>query len=167
LTDVSACPDLETQPVQQQPFLANGMSFAREVRTLSIEMTGANESECAHLELVSGDQVYRIIRLRCHGSRAFMIEEASLPAALFPNLPELALRSHRLDEIAQAYRLPLGQAEERISVRGASPLAAEALDLAPGTKVLSLERVVRARDGRPAEWRRSECELNSVNFIAG
>ena len=94
-----------------------------------------------------------------------MIEEASLPAALFPLLVEQGLPSHRLVAIAQAYGMLLGKAEERISVGAPSPLAAEALNLAQGTQVLILDRVIRTYDGRPAEWRRGECMLNGMHYV--
>ena len=136
--------------------------MSSEVRTVDIALVEANGPECSRLRLVRGDHVYRIIRFRLHLSRAFMIEQASLPASLFPDLEEIALPSHRLVEIAQAYRVLLGSAEERISLEVASPMAIEALNLAPGTRVLSLDRVSWMRDGRPAEWRRAECAANNM-----
>ena len=129
-------------------------------------MAEASDSERARLQLITGDQVYRISRIRSHLGKAFMIEGASLPAALFPQLVERALQSHRLVEIAQAYSLLLGNAEERILIGTCSPLAAEALNLAPGTPVLVLDRVIRTRNGRPAEWRRAECVLDGMHYKA-
>ena len=146
--------------------LANGAAARAEASTLDIVMAEASDSECARLQLITGDQVYRISRIRSHLGRAFMIEGASLPAALFPQLVERALQSHRLVEIAQAYSLLLGNAEERIVVGTCSPLAAEALNLAPGTPVLILDRVIKTRNGRPAEWRRAECVLDGMHYKA-
>jgi DNA-binding GntR family transcriptional regulator len=93
-----------------------------------------------------------------------MFEQASLPAALFPGLVERALSLHRVVQMAHAYHLLLGDAEERISVEAPSQLAAEALGLAPGTQVLSLDRVISTRDGQPAEWRRAECVLRNMHY---
>ena len=146
--------------------LANGAAAPTDASTLDIVMAEASDSECARLQLITGDQVYRISRIRSHLGRAFMIEGASLPAALFPQLVERALQSHRLVEIAQAYSLLLGNAEERILIGTCSPLAAEALNLAPGTPVLILDRVIKTRNGRPAEWRRAECVLNGMHYKA-
>ena len=96
-----------------------------------IALAEASACECARLQRITGDQVYRITRIRSRQSRAFMIEGASLPAALFPQLVERALQSHRLVEIAQAYSLLLGSSEERIFAGACSPLAAEALHIGP------------------------------------
>jgi len=146
--------------------LANGAAAPTDASTLDIVMAEASDSECARLQLITGDQVYRISRIRSHLGRAFMIEGASLPAALFPQLVERALQSHRLVEIAQAYSLLLGNAEERILIGTCSPLAAEALNLAQGRPVLILDRVIKTRNGRPAEWRRAECVLNGMHYKA-
>jgi len=144
--------------------LANGAAAEGEASTRDIVMAEANDPECARLQLVPGDQVYRISRVRLHQSKAFMIEAASLPAALFPQLLERALRSHRLVEIAQAYSLLLGNSEERIFVGPCSPMAAEKLDLPQGMHVLMLDRVIATRDGRPVEWRKGECVLNGMHY---
>jgi GntR family transcriptional regulator len=145
---------------------ADGTRVVGEVRTLDMASAEASGHERARLNLASGDHVYRITRIRSYLAKAFMFEEASLPVALFPGLMETALPSHRLVDIARAYHLPLGGAEERISVEAPSRVAAEALSLAPGTHVLSLDRVIRTRDGRPAEWRRAECVLNGMHYLA-
>ena len=112
--------------------LANGAAAEGEASTLDIVMAEANNSECTRLQLAPGDQVYRISRLRLHQGKAFMIEAASLPAVLFPQLLERTFRSHRLVEIAQAYSLLLGNSEERIFVGPCSPMAAEKLESTPG-----------------------------------
>ena len=127
-------------------YLADGTRIGGEARTLDIAVAEACEPECERLHLIGGDQVYRISRVRSHRSKVFMIEQASLPAALFPLLVEQGLPSHRLVAIAQAYGMLLGKAEERISVGAPSPLAAEALNLAQGTQVLILDRVVRTAE---------------------
>jgi GntR family transcriptional regulator len=129
--------------------LANGTRVEGEVRTLDITLAEASGPECDRLNLVRGDHVYRITRIRLH----------------LAGLMETALPSHRLADIAQAYHLLLGGAEERISVTVPSQVAAEALGLAPGLHVLSLDRVISTRDGQPAEWRKAECVLNKMHYL--
>jgi GntR family transcriptional regulator len=144
--------------------LANGAPAEGKASTLDIVMAGANDTECKRLQLVAGEQVYRIRRVRLHEGKAFMIEVASLPATLFPQLLDRALRSHRLVEIAQAYSVLLGTSEERISAGTCSPLAAETLNLPQGTHVLMLDRIIRTRNGQPVEWRSAECVLNGMHY---
>jgi len=144
--------------------LPNDAAARFEASTLEVVMAEASEVECARLQLVKGDQVYRISRICSHMGRAFMNECASLPAALFPQLAERNLPSHRLVEIAQGYCVLLGKGEVRVSLGTCSPSAAEALNLAEGTHVLMLDRVVWTHDGRPAEWCRAECILDEMHY---
>lgn len=144
--------------------LASGATVKGEASTLDIVMTEASASECARLQLITGDQVHRMRRIRSQQGRAFMMEGASLPADLFPRLVERAFQSRRLVEIAQAYSLLLGNSEERVLAGTCSPFAAEALNIGLGTPVLILDRVIWARNGRPAEWRRAECVLNGAHY---
>jgi GntR family transcriptional regulator len=144
--------------------LANGAAARCEESTLDIVRAEAGDGECARLQLMKGDQVYRIRRICSSLSRTFMIECASLPVALFPQLVERALPSHRLVDIAQAYSVLLGKGEERVFVGMCSPSAAEALNLAEGTHVQMLDRVIWTHNGRPAEWRRAECVLDGMYY---
>jgi GntR family transcriptional regulator len=144
--------------------LANGAPADGNASTLDIAVAEASTSECERLQLTTGDKVYRIRRIRLRQDRAFMIERVSLPVALFPQLVERRLRSHRLVEIAQAYSVLLGNSVECVLAGTCSPSAAEALNTGLGTPVLILDRVIRTRDGRPAEWRRAECVLNGMHY---
>jgi GntR family transcriptional regulator len=144
--------------------LANGAIVDAIASTLAIALAEASTSECERLQLATGDKVYRIHRLRSRQGKAFMVENASLPAALFPQLAERELRSHRLIEIAQAYSVLLGGSAERVSAETCSASTAEALRIEPGTPVLILDRVIRTRDGRPAEWRRAECVPGEMHY---
>jgi GntR family transcriptional regulator len=137
-----------------------------EAKTLDITLGECSEPECARLQLVRGEQVYRIRRSRSQLGEVFMIETASLPAAIFPDLLERTLPSHVLLDVAMAYGLLLGDGQERISLALPSTVAAEALNLAPGARVLLLDRVIKTRDGRPAEWRRAECNMKRLHYQA-
>jgi GntR family transcriptional regulator len=121
--------------------LADGAIADGVASTLAIALAEASPSECERLQLVTGDEVYRIRRLRSREGKPFMIENVSLPAALFPRLVERDFRSHRLVEIARAYSVLLGNSAERVSAGTCSASAAEALRIEAGTPVLILDRV--------------------------
>ena len=95
-----------------------------------------------------------------------MVEDVSLPAALFPGLAERNVGALGLLELAQAYGILLGKGEERVSIVAASNLASEVLGIAEGSPVLFLDRVVSTREGRRAEWRRGPCILASQTHYA-
>ena len=77
-----------------------------------------------------------------------------VPAAPFPSLQSPV---PRISELADTYDLQLGEAIERVCTVPASADIAKALGVMEGTLVLTSDRVVHLRDGRPAEWRTTYC----------
>jgi GntR family transcriptional regulator len=124
----------------------------------------ASAAECARLQLRPQESVYRVRRVREHDGQPFMVEEAALPAALFPSLGSQKEPSHRIVLLAQEYRILLGKAEERISIGRATPDVAKAIGVAPEAPILVLDRVVQSLDGRPVEWRLGHCNLGSCRY---
>ena len=144
----------------------NGDRLIGDVRTPQVTDGVANELECARLCLPTGDRVYRIRRVRLSDDEPFMVEEASVPAALFPGLEEMRAFTHRIVCLAQKYGILLGKAEERISMASASLKVADALCIVPDSPVVVLDRVVRTIDGRPVEWRMAWCQLAKNYYLA-
>ena len=138
---------------------ARGKALRGDMRTLELAEAVADKLEWARLQLGANDRVYRIRRVRAYEGKAFMVEDVSLPVALFPGLAERSVCPLALLEVAQAYGVLLGKGEEGVSIVAASALASEMLRIAEGSPVLFLDRVVMSRDGRPVEWRRGECVL--------
>ena len=95
-----------------------------------------------------------------------MVEEASLPATLFPGLGQKNGVSHRIADLAQRHGMLLGKAQERISIGRASPEAAEVLGIAPAAPILALDRVTQTLDGCPVEWRVGQCHLLGQHYLA-
>ena len=144
----------------------NGDRLIGDVRSPQITDGVANEMECARLCLPTRDRVYRIRRVRLKEDEPFMLEEASMPAAIFPGLEEMSAYTHRIVCLAQKYGILLGKAEERFSVGSTSPDVAEALNVATGSPIVVLDRVVRAIDRRPVEWRMGWCQLADNYYLA-
>ena len=112
----------------------------------------ASRDERARLNLLPGDTVYCIRRIRRHGNRIVLVENVRLPAKLFPSPLDCSDVSD-ISALAKKYDLLLGQAVERISSTLASDSVANALRIVVGTPVVQLDRIVHLRDGQPAEWR--------------
>jgi GntR family transcriptional regulator len=94
-----------------------------------------------------------------------MIEHVALPAAIFPDLDKRPDRFHRVVVLAQRYGILLGKATETLRVAAASSDTATALELAPGSAVLALDRLVFSLDGRPIEWRIGHCNLRDKQYV--
>jgi len=132
---------------------------AGDSKTIDIIQAPASPEECHRLRLRPSDEVFRVRGVCLNGKLPFMVEEASLPAALFPGLSEKRGTPHRIAALAQEHGILLGKAEERISIGSASASAAEALRIASDTPVMRLDRIIRMLDGQPVEWRIAHCNL--------
>jgi GntR family transcriptional regulator len=105
-------------------------------------------------------------RERLQDDRPFMIEEASLPAALFPRLLERTGIEHNVVALAQEYGILLGKAEERISIEAAPAAIADTLRVAPSAPLMLLDRLLLTLDGQPVEWRIAHCHLGAGFYLA-
>jgi GntR family transcriptional regulator len=137
-----------------------------EVQVLGIGKAPATEAERDRLQLADDEDVYRLKRARTHKAQAFMTEDVTLPTALFPGLPERNVRSTGFLALAQTYGLLPGKGVERVSLGAASHPASKVLNIAEGAPVLCLDRLIKTLDGRPAEWRRAECLLAAMHYVA-
>jgi GntR family transcriptional regulator len=143
---------------------SDGKPAIGRVETTSLTEGEANKSECLRLQLRDHDPVWRISRTRSHNNQVFMREEVSLPVDLFPKLENGG--SNRIVVLAKHHGVLLGSAQERISVGAATSEAAEALDIAKGSPIGVLDRVVHTIYGRPAEWRVGQVRLSANYYVA-
>jgi GntR family transcriptional regulator len=138
---------------------SDGTPITGDTKTIEVVEAPATEEEGRRLRLSHPSNVYRVRRERLQGDRPFMIEEASLPAALFPGLLERTGIEHNVITLAQRYGILLGRAEERVSIRPVRAAIADTLRVAPNTPVMLLDRLLLTLDGQPVEWRVAHCHL--------
>jgi GntR family transcriptional regulator len=128
----------------------------------------ASRVERRELDLVAGCKVLRIRRVRVRDDIPFILERISLPEALFPGLAA----HHELPDMLygiyqRACAVMVVEAEERITAVLADRSTAKALRIAAGTPLLRIERVARALQGKPVEWRVSLCHLSAdAHYLA-
>ena len=141
---------------------ANGQVLSVEMRTAT-----ATEVECTRLGLHADDPVYRIHRVRQHRGRVFLVEDVTLPAALFPGLAANRAIADSIRVLAQEYGILLGKVEERISMGVPPAGVANTLLVALDTPVMVLDRVVFMLDhDRPVEWRLAHCHFPDAYYLA-
>jgi GntR family transcriptional regulator len=148
----------------------NIVSAEREPIATRVELVGAaeaaaNELESARLGLQSEHRIYHIHRAYFHNDRPLMVEEASLPADLFPNLLKGQESAERLTLLAKRYCILLGRAEEYISIGMANAAIAETLKLPVGSPILVLDRVAFDLGGRAVEWRVAYCNFIDEYYV--
>ena len=130
----------------------------------SLERIAASPEEAARLGVRRGDELIKIERRRIHNGQPFMTETCLLPAKFFERLPEDAT-SYRLSALAQSNSIMVGRADERVSVMTANEADATDLDVAVGTPLLWLDRVIFSDHDDPLEWRVGRCHLRNERYI--
>jgi GntR family transcriptional regulator len=143
-----------------------GEPLVGDVKSVEISEESANEMEIVRLHLRREDKVFRLRGSRLSNGQPFAFEEASVSAALFPGLEKRRSIAHCIVYLSQNYGIFLGKAEERISLSAAPLGVARALNIPEGSPVAVMDRVVRAIDGRPVEWRMAWCELRDNHYLA-
>jgi len=145
---------------------AAGARLPGRVEVIDVADGAADEQECARLLLGTDEIVYRIRYIRRHENWPYMVEQVSMPAALFPDLLRTNGFSQDISALAQAHGFLLDKAEERISVRPAPAEVADTLRVAPASPLIVLDRVMMTRDGRRIEWRVAQCHLGANYYLA-
>jgi GntR family transcriptional regulator len=145
---------------------ADGGNVVAKVGSVEIERAAATAEECARLCLAQGDPTYRIRRVLLAGDTPFMVEKASMPAALFPGLEQQDTLAGQVALLARHFGILLGKGSERIATEPAHREVSEALGVGEGAIVVVLDRVILAIDGRPVEWRMGWCNLAGKYYYA-
>jgi GntR family transcriptional regulator len=145
---------------------SNGERIVGEVKMLNVSEALANEAQRERLQLRSGDRVCQMRRVRLFNGASFMVEEISMPSALFPGLAERKDFCCSIASLAQEFGVLVGGAQEGLSIGAASPDAAELLGLVSGAPILMLDRLVRTIDGTPVEWRLCQANLTDKYYAS-
>ena len=97
------------------------------------------------------DRVQRAVRVRLIEGEPFSHLTTHVPGEIAQNFSEADLATTPLFRLLERSGVQVDHADQSISATLATPEVAEALDLAPGSALIALTRVVYDRDGRGVE----------------
>jgi GntR family transcriptional regulator len=106
-----------------------------------------------HLVLASSAQVHEVVRARSANGEPIVVEEAYLPAAVFPGLLSADLTGS-LYSIMREYGAAPFAAEEQIEATEADAQHADALGVRHGSPLLLITRTSRTESGVAVEFSR-------------
>jgi len=106
-----------------------------------------------HLGLSGGAQVHEVLRVRSANGEPIIVEEAYLPAAVFPGLLAADLTGS-LYSIMRDFGAAPYSAEEHIEATPAGDDTAEALGVEPGSPLLLVTRTSSTESGLAVEFSR-------------
>jgi GntR family transcriptional regulator len=138
------------------------------VQVAEITAGAATVPERVRLQLRDSDiDIYRFRRVIASKHRVCVVEDAVVPADLFPGLPSKTAVACDITLLASAYGVLAGKVEERISLAEAPAAVADILRVPPGFPVMVLDRVIFTFDGlRALEWRLAYCHPEETHYIA-
>jgi GntR family transcriptional regulator len=97
-----------------------------------------------------------------------VLDEITLPAALFRGLTKATLDAHHgsmYGFFEMQYGVRMLKAQERLRAIAADAATAAVLDVAPGTPLLAVDRVTFTWGDRPVEVRRGLCATGHHHYV--
>ena len=149
-----------------------GRDGSRELPTtelLSFRTARATAPEEARLNLARGAKVVRIENLLKLGSKPVVLDDITVPAALFPDLTEDLFRGREgtIYGLYQArYGISVIRISERLSAERAPAHVSEQLRLKVDDPVLAIRRVAYSFDDTPVEYRVSWVNTERHEYLS-
>lgn len=137
-------------------------------KLLSCERSKAPANIARLLEIKTGSAVIEIKRLLLFSSKPQILDRIVLPAASFKGVTAERVEAFN-GSMYRMYEKLLGihmvRSEERLTAVGADADVAAALNLKPGTPLLSIERVSYTYGDKPMEWRLGLCLTDDHHYL--
>ena len=128
------------------------MGQSTTARLLSFSYGTAPEFVCSAMRLDANDQVQIATRVRLAGETPFSHLTTYVPAEIARNYSENDLATPPLFKLLERSGVQIQEAHQSVTATLAGPDVAEALDVAVGSALLSLRRVVRDVEGNGVEY---------------
>jgi len=136
-------------------------------RLLDLRRGKANAETARALAMKTGDAVFVLRRALDYGGRPAVLDEITLPAALFAGLTRARYAAYpgsMYGFFETEFGVRMLRAEERLHAVAADKASAELLGVAPGDPLLAVDRISYTYADRPVELRRGLCTTRSQHY---
>ena len=137
-------------------------------RLIDVRRGKASVEAARLLELKAGEPVLLLRRVLEFGGRPVVLDEITLPAALFRGLTKARLDDYRgsmYGFFETQFGVRMLKAREKLKAIAADADGAALLAVAPGTPLLAVERVTTTFGDRPVELRRGLCTTAHHHYL--
>ena len=137
-------------------------------RLIDVRRGKASADVARLLELKTGEPVFALRRVLEYAGAPIVLDEITLPAALFRGLTRAKLDAYRgsmYGFFESQYGVRMIRAEERITAVAADATTAEILRVRVNSPLLAVDRVAFTYDNRPVEWRRGLCSTRGHCYV--
>ena len=135
-------------------------------RLLTSEEAKATADERALFDLEPGAKVYRFRRLRLLDNKPLLVEDISLPSALFPGLAMNDIPNNLYSLYAMRYGITIASAREKLKAVSLGEDDAALLGVDTEHAALLIDRLAVSVSGIAVEWRRSLCLTDDAHYLS-
>ncbi|MBU6437687.1 MAG: UTRA domain-containing protein, partial [Betaproteobacteria bacterium] len=122
------------------------------VKVLEVRRVGASEEVASALRLAPGDDVQKAIRVRSTRDGPLSYITTWVPGDLARHFGKRKLLNKPLLVLLEEAGVCIGSASQTISARLADSQVAAQLDVAVGSALLAVRRLIHDERGRPVQW---------------
>jgi GntR family transcriptional regulator len=136
-------------------------------RLVDLRRAKAGAEAARALGIRAGTPTYQLRRILEYGGRPAVLDEITLPAALFRGLTRARCEAYpgsMYGFFESEFGVRMLRAEERLHAVAADAASAALLDVAPGTPLLAVDRIAYTYGDRPVEWRRGLCTTRDQHY---
>jgi GntR family transcriptional regulator len=136
-------------------------------RLLDVRRAKAGAEIARQLDIRAGDAVILVKRVLEYGGEPVVLDDITLPAALFRGLNRARVINHTgslYGLFEREFGVHMRKAQERLRAVAADAATAEVLAVAVGTPLLAVDRVSFTYGERPVEVRRGLCATRRHHY---
>lgn len=146
----------------------NGVAENPVSRLLDVRRGKASADVARLLLLKTGEAIVVLRRVLEYAGEPVLLDEISLPAALFKGLTKGKIDAYRgsmYGMFETQYGVRMIRAEERITAIAADAATAEILHVKTNSPLLAVDRVAYTYGDRPVEWRCGLCSTRNHHYV--
>ena len=128
------------------------MSLRTSVKVLDVDTVSASDSVAAALQLAAGEPVQKAVRVRSTREGPVSHITTYVPARLAGHFGRRELARKPILLLLEEAGVTVGRAQQNISARLADAQVAGHLDVAVGSALLAVRRLIRDDQDRPVQW---------------
>jgi GntR family transcriptional regulator len=137
-------------------------------RLLDVRRAKATAEAARLLDLKPGDTVVVLRRILEYSGEPVVLDEITLPAALFKGLTKAKADSYHgsmYGFFETQFGVRMVKAEEKLRAIAADETSARLLAVLPGHPLLAVDRITLTYGERPVEWRRGLCTTKHHHYL--
>jgi GntR family transcriptional regulator len=146
----------------------DGVDEYPESRIVDLRRARANAEVARELRLKGGDAIVLVRRLLLYQAAPTVLDEITLPGALFRGLTHALLDEHKASMYSlfeTRFGVRMLKAREALRAVAADSGAAALLRVPTGTPLLAVDRVAYTYGDRPVELRRGLCTTRDHHYV--